>query len=63
VLDDMLAASLDGAFAEALIGRDHADYDRSRRVWNGTVDRRPALIARCSGPQDAVAALGFRPRS
>jgi FAD/FMN-containing dehydrogenase len=59
VLDDMLAASLDGAFAGALIGRDHADYDRSRRVWNGTVDRRPALIARCSGPQDVVAALGF----
>ena len=35
------------------------DYDSARRVWNGLVDRRPALIARSTGPGDVVAALRF----
>ena len=36
-----------------------ATYDADRRVWNGTIDRRPALIARCTGSRDVVAALKF----
>lgn len=32
-------------------------YDDARRVWNGMVDRRPSLIARCRGTADVVAAL------
>jgi FAD/FMN-containing dehydrogenase len=59
VLDDALMASLDRRFGGELIGADHPAYERSRRVWNGTVDRRPLLIARCSGAEDVVAALGF----
>ncbi|MGE3743479.1 MAG: hypothetical protein AB7I59_28715, partial [Geminicoccaceae bacterium] len=27
-------------------------YEGARRVWNGNIDRRPALIARCTGPAD-----------
>ena len=57
MLEDTLA--LDGGFAGELIGPDHAAYDRARRVWNGTVDRRPALIARCGGPGDVASALAF----
>lgn len=34
-------------------------YDEARRVWNGTVDRRPALIARCAEVADVQRALGF----
>jgi FAD/FMN-containing dehydrogenase len=37
----------------------HPDYDAARAVWNGTVDRRPGLIARCSGTADAAAAVRF----
>lgn len=55
----MLVETLDGAFAGELIGRDHPAYERARRVWNGTVDRRPAIIARCHRGEDVVAALGF----
>ena len=35
------------------------DYDDARRVWNGLIDKRPALIARCTGVADVVAAVNF----
>jgi FAD/FMN-containing dehydrogenase len=38
-------------------GDDH--YDDARAVWNGIVNRRPRLIARCSGTADVAAAVRF----
>jgi FAD/FMN-containing dehydrogenase len=34
-------------------------YEEARRIWNGLIDRRPALIARCSGTADVVDAVNF----
>jgi FAD/FMN-containing dehydrogenase len=59
MLDDTAVLALSGAFAGQLIGPDHATYESVRRVWNGMVDRRPRMIARCAGEDDVVAALGF----
>jgi FAD/FMN-containing dehydrogenase len=50
--------ALDG-FRGQLIGANHADYDIARAVWNGAIDRRPRLIARCVGNADVVAAVRF----
>jgi FAD/FMN-containing dehydrogenase len=48
-----------GGFRGRLISANHADYDIARAVWNGAVDRRPRLIARCIGTADVVAAVRF----
>ena len=34
-------------------------YEEARRVWNGVIDRRPRLIARCTGAADVAAAVRF----
>ena len=49
--------SLDKGFLGELVAPGDPDYEVRRRVWNGMVDRRPALIARCGGEDDVVAAL------
>ncbi|TDD30295.1 FAD-binding oxidoreductase [Kribbella turkmenica] len=38
-------------------------YDDLRKVWNGSVDRRPGLIARCTGVADIRSALAFARRT
>ena len=34
-------------------------YDAARKVWNGMIDKRPALIVRCSGVADVISAVRF----
>ena len=46
-------------FAGTLIGPDDDGYDAARRVHNGMIDRRPALIARCESVADVAAALAY----
>src|SRR5437879_10914847 len=46
-------------FGGELILPAHDAYDRSRAVWNGMVDRRPAAILRCASPEDVVSGVRF----
>jgi FAD/FMN-containing dehydrogenase len=34
-------------------------YDGARKTWNGMIDKHPALIARCTGVADVMAAVQF----
>jgi FAD/FMN-containing dehydrogenase len=58
-LDAGAVEALASAFRGELVRRGARTYDEHRRVWNGSVDRHPALIARCAGVQDVIAAVRF----
>ncbi|HEY9466452.1 MAG TPA: FAD-binding oxidoreductase, partial [Vicinamibacterales bacterium] len=59
LLSDERVNALRAALRGELIASDHASYDHARRVWNGNIDRRPALIARCTGVADVQTAVNF----
>lgn len=60
-----MASTLSTAGAEALRERmlgdvvdpTHPEYDGVRAIWNGHIDRRPAVLARCRGVADVLVAL------
>ena len=47
------------AFSGSVIDPNHERYEEARRVHNGLIDKRPALIARCHGTADVVEAIAF----
>jgi FAD/FMN-containing dehydrogenase len=51
--------ALRSRFRGALLRPGEEGYDEARRVWNGAIDRRPALIARCAGADDVAVAVRF----
>ncbi|MFC8366909.1 FAD-binding oxidoreductase [Streptomyces sp. NPDC057239] len=65
VPEEALAHELRSSLHGEVIDRGHPGYDEARAVWNGLIDRHPALVARCSGTADVVeavrAARKFRP--
>jgi FAD/FMN-containing dehydrogenase len=42
-----------------LIDRDDSDYDEARKLYNGMIDKRPLLIARCTDVADVITAVNF----
>ena len=46
-------------FDGTLIGPEDAGYEEARKLFNAMIDKRPALIARCAGPDDVARAVTF----
>ena len=58
-LEEGAVRELAASFRGELVEPGEAGYDVHRRVWNGSIDRTPALIARCAGVADVRAAVRF----
>ncbi len=59
VLDEGSVSAFRARLRGQLIRPGDEGYDEARKVWNGMIDRRPALIARCAGVADVIAAVNF----
>lgn len=55
----MTVDQLKGRFRGDLIQPTDAAYDSARKVYNGMIDKRPSLIARCVDAADVMAAVEF----
>ena len=42
-----------------LLQRSDPEYEEARRLYNGMIDKRPLLIARCADVADVIAAVRF----
>jgi FAD binding domain/Berberine and berberine like len=55
----MALTALPGSFRGELIQPGDPTYDEHRTVWNGSIDRSPAVVVRCASAQDVVGAVGL----
>lgn len=53
-VEEAIADELRSSMRGEVISRTDPRYDEARRVWNGLIDHRPAVIARCTGTADVV---------
>ena len=59
ILDDATVQKFAANFRGELIRSRDDGYDAARAVFNGMIDRRPEMIARCTGVADVMAAVNF----
>jgi hypothetical protein len=62
-LDRAAVDELSAALSGELVQPADPSYEERRAVWNGSIDRHPALIARCADSADVKAALRFAERT
>lgn len=58
-LNEAVLAEFAGNLRGRLLQVGDVDYDEARVVWNGMIDKRPALIVRCTGTADVIQAVQF----
>jgi FAD/FMN-containing dehydrogenase len=58
-IDQRAVEELGSTLRGELVGPGDGGYEQHRRVWNGSIDRHPALIVRCADVADVRSAIGF----
>jgi FAD/FMN-containing dehydrogenase len=58
-LDEVVVERFGSKLRGALLRSGDTEYEEARALWNGVIDRRPALIARCAAVEDVVEAVNF----
>lgn len=58
-IDEEIIRKFKDSLRGELIQPSDASYDEARKVWNGMIDKHPALIARCAGVVDIINAVNF----
>ena len=58
-LDEAVVERFGSGLRGELLRSGDAVYDEARSLWNGVIDRHPALIVRCAAVEDVVACVNF----
>ena len=56
---DEAVAKFEQSLRGTLVRRESDDYDEVRKLYNGMIDKRPLLIARCMDAADVMSAVNF----
>ncbi len=58
-LDSAAVTAFKARLHGALVCPEDPPYEQARKVWNGMIDKHPALIARCTGVADVLHTVHF----
>ncbi|HEY5768564.1 MAG TPA: FAD-binding oxidoreductase, partial [Terrimicrobium sp.] len=58
-MTDQIVSTFQQSHRGPVVGPGDADYDAARALYNGMIDKRPRLIARCVDVADVIAAVNF----
>lgn len=58
-VDAAALGELAAGFRGEIVRADSPSYEEARKIWNGSIDRHPAVVARCAGVADVRAAVKF----
>jgi len=59
MLSDATIAEFKKSLRGELILRNEPSYEEARKLYNGMIDKRPLLIARCVDVADVITAVNF----
>ena len=59
VLQEDVVHAFQSTFRGEMLSPGNASYEEARKIWNGMIDKRPGLIARCTGVADVISAVNF----